>query len=58
MLISPNSVNTIDWGSRIVNVDRDRQKIKDAPEYDSSTTVDQAYEEKFESHYGIKRGDR
>lgn len=51
-------MKTIDWGSRFVNVDMVRQKIKDAPEYDSSTTVDQAYEEKFEAHYGIKRGDR
>ena len=58
VLIAPNSVKTIDWGSQLVNVDMVRQKIKDAPEYDSSTTVDQAYEEKFEAHYGIKRGDR
>jgi len=43
--------------SRLADVDMDRQKIKDAPECDSSTTVDRAYEEKFESHYGIKRGD-
>jgi len=35
--------------SCLLHVDVIRQGLKDGPEYDSSTTVDQACEERFES---------
>ena len=52
VLISPRSAREISWTDRLVNLNVDRQKVKDSPAYDASTTVDQAYEEHFHNHYG------
>ena len=35
-----------------MNLDVDRQKIKGSPEFDSSMTVDRAYENHFHNYYG------
>jgi hypothetical protein len=51
ILISPRSVREIDWTDNLVNLNVDRQRVKDSPAYDASTTVDQAYEKNFRSHY-------
>src|SRR5271165_1010078 len=42
----------IDWANRLMHLDVDRQKVKDSPAYDATTTVDQTYEERFHDHYG------
>jgi sporulation protein YlmC with PRC-barrel domain len=52
VLISPQSAREIDWEKRLVNLDVDRQKVKDSPAYDPSTIIDRAYNERFEVHYG------
>jgi hypothetical protein len=54
VLISPLSVREIDWSDNLVKVNIDRQKVKDCPAYDPSMTVDQAYDEKFLTYYGIR----
>jgi len=54
VLISPRSAREIDWADRLIQVDVNRQKIKDAPRYDPSITVDGAYEDKFLTYYGIR----
>ena len=54
VLISPRSAREIDWTDKLVNLDVDRQKVKDSPAYDPSMTVDRAYDEKFLTYYGIK----
>jgi hypothetical protein len=54
VLISPFSVQEIDWAGKLVHIDVSRQRIKDAPPYDPSITVDGAYEEKFLTYYGIR----
>jgi hypothetical protein len=54
VLISPYSVREIDWAGRLIQVDVNRQKIKDSPPYHPSITVDGAYEEKFLTYYGIR----
>mgnify|MGYP001556305212 CR=1 FL=1 len=54
VLISPRSVRRIDWISKLIYVDANRQKIKDAPSYDPTITVDGAYEETFQTYYGIR----
>ncbi|MES2294400.1 MAG: PRC-barrel domain-containing protein [Pseudomonadota bacterium] len=54
VLISPRSVREIDWMGKLIYVDANRQKIKHAPPYDPSITVDGAYEEKFLTYYGIR----
>jgi hypothetical protein len=51
VLISPRSAQEIDWTDNLVNLNVDRQRVKDSPTYDASTTVDQAYEKNFRSHY-------
>ena len=55
VLISPRSAREIDWTDNLVNLDVDRQRVKDSPAYDASTTVDRAYEKNFHSHYGEVR---
>jgi hypothetical protein len=52
VLVSPQSAGEIDWAARLVNLDANRQKIKDSPAYDASITVDGAYEERFHNYYG------
>ena len=47
MLISPRSVREIDWVGKLVHINVNRQRIKDAPPYDPSITVDGAFDEKF-----------
>jgi hypothetical protein len=54
VLISPRSAREIDWTNQLVNLDVDRQKVKDGPAYDTSITVDQAYDETFLTYYGIR----
>ena len=51
VLISPGLAQAIDWGDRRVNLNADRQRVKDSPAYDESTTVDGAYEKRFHDHY-------
>ena len=41
-----------------MNLDVDRQKVKDSPVYDASKTVDWAYENQYHNYYGdIQPGD-
>lgn len=54
ILVSSRSAGEIDWTNRLVNLDVNRQRIKDSPAYDPSMTVDRAYDEKFLTYYGIK----
>ena len=58
VLISPKSAREINWTDRLVNLDVNRQKVKDSPIYDASKTVDGAYEERFHNYYGHIRADR
>ena len=53
VLISPRSVEEIDWVDRFINVNVKRQKVKDAPPYQPAFTVDGAYDESLRRHYGI-----
>ena len=52
VLISPRSVQQIDWEQKLVHLDVDRQKVKDSPTYDASVSVDPAYETQFRTYYG------
>jgi hypothetical protein len=52
VLISPRSVQGFDWKSRLVNTNVDREAVKASPLYDPSTTVDPAYETRFNEYYG------
>lgn len=59
VLISPPSVQEIDWTDKLVHLNVDRQRVKDSPAYDASTTVDRAYEKQFHSYYlDIRPSDR
>ncbi len=52
VLISPRSAREIDWMERLVNLNVDRQRVKNSPAYDASIPVDRAYETQFHSYYG------
>jgi PRC-barrel domain len=55
VLISPRSAREIDWSGKLVNLDVDRQGVKNSPAYNLTTTVDRAYERDFHSYYGSFR---
>jgi hypothetical protein len=55
VLVSSRSAGEIDWTDRLVNLDVDRQRVKDGPPYDATMTIDRAYDEKLLTYYGIKR---
>ncbi len=52
VLISPMSVQSIDWPGRLVNLNVVRQKVKDSPAYDASVAIDRPYERHFHTYYG------
>ncbi len=52
VLISPRSVRNIDWPNRLINIDADRDTVKNSPTYDESVEVDRAYEQHFHNYYG------
>ncbi len=52
VLIAPRSAQSINWDDKLVNLNVDRQRVKDSPTYDASTTIDRAYEKRFHDHYG------
>src|SRR5271156_1136730 len=54
VLVSSRSAGEIDWLERLVNLDVERQRIKDSPPYDPTMTIDRAYDEKVLTYYGIK----
>lgn len=51
VLVSPRSIASTSWPDRIVNLDVDRQKVKDSPAYNGSKAVDRAYEYQFHGYY-------
>ena len=51
VLVSPRSVTEIDWNDRLVNINVNRQRVKDSPAYDRATTVDRTYEQKYHNYY-------
>jgi hypothetical protein len=55
VLISPRSIDSTDWAMRTVNLDVDRQKVKDSPAYDGSKAIDRAYEYQFHGYYDGRR---
>jgi hypothetical protein len=59
VLISPRSAREIDWNDKLVHLNVNRQKVKDSPAYDASTTVDRTYEKHFHGYYGeVEPSDR
>jgi hypothetical protein len=57
VLVSPRSIREIDWTDNLVNVNVDRQKVKNSPGYDPSASVDRNYEKHFHSYYdGLRSG--
>jgi hypothetical protein len=54
VLISPQSVQEIDWTDGSIHVGIDRKKIEGGPRYDPAITVDGAYEDRFLTYYGLK----
>src|SRR5579862_1334622 len=59
VLVSPRSAREINWKDKLVNLNVDRQTVKDSPAYDASTMVDRIYEKHFHNYYGeIRPGDQ
>jgi hypothetical protein len=59
VLISPRSVQEINWTDGMVNLHVDRKKVRDSPEYDASMSIDRAYETRFHNYYGdLRRGNQ
>jgi sporulation protein YlmC with PRC-barrel domain len=59
VLISPRSVKDIDWTDNLVNISANRQRVKDSPTYDKTTTLDRTYGQKYHNYYGeVRPGDQ
>lgn len=54
VLVSPRSVRKINFATQLVNLDIERQTVKDSPPYDSSTIIDAAYDDAFLAYYGLR----
>ena len=52
VLISPHSVQEIDWVEALIRVDLDREKIKHGPRYDPALMVEDTYQDRFHIHHG------
>ena len=52
VLIAPPWIGSIAWSDRKVRVNRTRQEIKSAPEYDPEKSADREYEAGLHTHYG------
>jgi hypothetical protein len=52
VLVAPQWINDVSWTESRVYVNLSRERIKNAPEYDSSALLDRAYEDKLYEHYG------
>jgi hypothetical protein len=55
VLISPRSVEEIDWSAELVSLSVDRQRVKDSPIYETSTLVDRTFEQNFHNYYSDGR---
>lgn len=54
VLISPNWRREIVWSEQKIYVDVTRDKVKNAPEFDPTMTVDRDYEDSMFAHYGFR----
>lgn len=52
VLISPHWLRDIAWADEQVFIDVTREKVKGAPEFEPSMTIDREYEERVYTHYG------
>ena len=52
VLLPAGVINNIDTEGRTVYVDRTKEQIKDAPEYDPETAADPAYFDRVGKYYG------
>lgn len=54
VLISPDWRREIVWSEQKITVDVTRDKVKNAPEFDPTMTVDRDYEDSMFAHYGFR----
>jgi hypothetical protein len=52
VLVAPAWTSGIDWAGKKLQVDADRETIKQAPEYDPDKGIDPALEQRIFKHYG------
>ncbi len=52
ILLSPEWIRDVSWAQSTVNIDLDRQAIKDAPAYDPNAPLIRSAEGSIYSHYG------
>jgi hypothetical protein len=54
VLLSPEWIKDVDWMGSVVNIDLDRQAIKDSPAYDAAAPLGRESERALYGHYGRK----
>lgn len=52
VIISPNSIKDINWGTSEVIINTSVEQVKNSPEYDASKQPDEAYESVLKNYYG------
>ncbi len=54
VLVSPRSIQRVDWTEGLMHLEVSRQKVRDSPAYDPSSTTDGAFDATFLTYYGVK----
>ena len=52
VLVTPEWIESVDWGDNKVSVDLTREQVKNSPEYDPSAPVNREYEGRLYDFYG------
>jgi uncharacterized protein YrrD len=52
VMISPAWIRAVDWRKHKLKLELSRKEIRNSPEYDDSSIIDRAYEERLYQHYG------
>ena len=53
VLIAPQWAGGVNWAERQIQVDMDRESVKNAPEYNPERVVDREYENRLWDYYGV-----
>jgi hypothetical protein len=55
VLVSPNWIQKVDWSTSHVDIDLNKETIRNSPEYDPSVKLDEDYNARLNRYYGKER---
>jgi hypothetical protein len=52
VLVATQAITMVDWAEGAITLDLTRDRVRNAPEYDPSMTIDKEFEQRFHGYYG------